>query len=470
MALSNLSSALGSVAGPPPCYTSQQPSPSPSFSAETDDSSSSRSVTPDQLARANIVENSCVHGYTHTHSQCTSPMDSRSTAYHSTSSATIPARVRHHSFPYGNYAPFPQHHLYYTPPTGVSTSTLELADYGPLRSADRPPTAVPPEPEAKQSNVSAAAVITRRAGVTNYVSLSRKSTPRRAFHFRSRASASVKGTFTIDPRLEIPPGLLNVLSASGDSSSILDTSGNHGSDITRKNLRIEVENGGIDVDVYLIARESIEPPKGYEKPSTLELKVQSPKSRKAFPLVARIHAPTPRAPIHLNLSSVSIVTSSPSVSSTVEPRLKNTSTSPLTLSLPLSFYGPLTLTIASGNLDSHLSLSRGFITAAVVLNETATKRGYFVGALDGKGKVTEVDITEHLNQPILNPSLNRCPECGSARADEGISKHGRSNSHETLEAEEWAGDRVDISVGAGRVRLQFVGEKEGWFSKLGSSV
>lgn len=67
-----------------------------------------------------------------------------------------------------------------------------------------------------------------------------------------------------------------------------------------------------------------------------------------------------------------------------------------------------------GDLDSHISLSPGFAESSMILSETATTRSYFVGELGGWSK----------------------------------DKQG------------WEGDKVDVTVNEGKIRLQLLGEKD----------
>ena len=85
---------------------------------------------------------------------------------------------------------------------------------------------------------------------TNHVILSRKSSYARPTLFSSLLSpfrsrkreTGIRGTFVIDPALQISEGLLDCFSdAIGDESRD-----------RRDNIRLEVENGSIDVDLYLV--------------------------------------------------------------------------------------------------------------------------------------------------------------------------------------------------------------------------
>ncbi|KAF8810388.1 hypothetical protein BYT27DRAFT_6493948 [Phlegmacium glaucopus] len=112
---------------------------------------------------------------------------------------------------------------------------------------------------------------------TNYVHLSRKCRPSKPTskfwgwqriqptHIPPSSSSSssiITGTFVIDPELYIPPGLLDAMEdplfrlSSPDTKTenigktFLHTGRRPGS--RRNNLRLEVENGGIDVDIRLV--------------------------------------------------------------------------------------------------------------------------------------------------------------------------------------------------------------------------
>ncbi|KAJ7064855.1 hypothetical protein C8F01DRAFT_1249863 [Mycena amicta] len=208
---------------------------------------------------------------------------------------------------------------------------------------------------------------------TNYVSVFRK-THRRTFSL-SRFSASIKGTFAVNPFLDIPSQLLSPLAAG---------------ETVRKNLQLKVENGGIDVDVHLIG----EPPQSGTNNSNVvvtrtELHLELCGSENVFPLLARIHTPTVRRlPFRLTLVS------------------KNGF---LSLHLPPSFHGLLRITVAAGDLNNHITLSATLAPHATILSEDSTSRAYFIGAL-GAGR--------------------------------------------------WEGDRAQVNVDHGKVRIQFSGPGE----------
>ncbi|KAJ7754434.1 hypothetical protein B0H16DRAFT_1316450 [Mycena metata] len=79
------------------------------------------------------------------------------------------------------------------------------------------------------------------------------------------------------------------------------------------------------------------------------------------------------------------------------------------LHLPPSFHGLLTIYINTGNLNAHIGLSAALGAHATILSEDSTSRAYFIGAL-GMGK--------------------------------------------------WEGDRAEVRVERGRVRVQFSGGGE----------
>ncbi|GLB38928.1 hypothetical protein LshimejAT787_0600900 [Lyophyllum shimeji] len=284
-----------------------------------------------------------------------------------TPTRTSTHRRRHSSLPNSTSLTFPPHlHYHHVPGTSISTaSPSELAPDVPLLT----------------SQSKAASQPTARLNPTNYVSLSRKSTPHKKFFSLYRATASIKGDFTVNPYLHIPAALLSPLPR---------LSGRE--DVSRKNLEFEVENGGIEVNIFLIGDLTLDAPSNGLR-ATLDLRVKG-NEHMTFPLIAKIHTPMlPRPPFHLSASGVNGYHS---------------------LHLPSSFHGLVTIKVAAGDLDAHISLSRGFRCNSMILSETATTRSYFVGELGGSAK----------------------------------DKQG------------WDGDRADVSVARGMVRLQVVGERE----------
>ena len=102
---------------------------------------------------------------------------------------------------------------------------------------------------------------------TNYVELSRKNERPRG--------RSIKGTFTINPYLHIPDSLL---------SRFFPKAGrNH-----RPNLSLDVENGGIDVDIYLVGDVSSAEGHEYTQRTTLYLSNTGDGTSVKFPIIAKI--------------------------------------------------------------------------------------------------------------------------------------------------------------------------------------
>ncbi|KDR65784.1 hypothetical protein GALMADRAFT_1218112 [Galerina marginata CBS 339.88] len=523
-----------SSGAPPPCYTSQKEVPSsvatsdgtrsinPSEDDDSDDHGSVESMhschdilpspysTEDlfaEVADALRVQDhtypaapssthtqSCIHGYTHTHSQCT--IDMPPAIYDSHTSAThSPAQTRSiHTFPnqqptnpypyiyqgrsarysstpttpYGSHrglprapeASSPRSILYHHRPSSQPAAIGHLT-YRPLKSSyelhlepdelfindgehaaqahtpiedSSTMTFVPDDgyssgshyrnvpPRRGHSSLATSYVPIQKevapappptqSRATNYVSLSRKSTLKKSSFFGpSSTPSSITGDFTIDPNLYIPPALLKAieplplssphLSGVGSKSDTNSPSGlsykpfskgrrlSTGPKLPRKNLRLEVENGGIDIDVHLVpstdqsaqtrdatARNSssnvlssasrhyqesrVRPclgrrpssrrsqvAQGYDSPveresgpgasskllsspTLIELRLKqsrpaSSRRTKDFPLVARIHAPSPRPPFHLLASTIDVP------GSDITPNLSDSSSSTSTI-------------------------------------------------------------------------------------------------------------------------------------------
>lgn len=440
-----------------------------------------------------------------------------------------------------------------------------------------------------QASTTSTAVGAPPGRAANYVSLSRRSTVKKTGFFRQTAvSSSITGTFTIDPSLHIAPALLKAL----ETPSALVTDlfpGMRPKDAPArrpraKNLHLEVENGGIDVDVHLVppprdatrrmtigarplpsrpAAPSPPPPvvrptsaqrmsfersgmseeswvrAGNPRPSArsrsidiqptaraspvpdpkfpttthagptptlidLRLKeARSGRTRKGggaskkkgteFALVARVHAPHPRPPFHLLASTVDIIPYAPSAQphtgipppdpqATAPPRprpprrpapvpySRSPSRAPLTLAVPRTFRGPLTVHVGVGDLDAHVRLSPGMAAAAVVLAETAYARGFFVGKLTaddgraglGRGWALGAGVLADEKEDGCSPEGE--PELGGE-------EEGEPAEREEDEEEVWVGDKIDVFVGGGVVYLQLLGEenafrKPGFWSRL----
>jgi len=279
---------------------------------------------------------SCIHGYTHTHSQCTidtspapgdSPVVSQHTptairingafpvvatrpySHRGTTTKSYPASrsispyVSPRVLPPTDGFPPPRPTLYYHYPVsspsvvGHSTYQHRKTDYecrhktqgvigGGAENNLRPPASMDsnltclPEDAAAHHHLyefdaernrfaQDGPEVQRSPPASNFVSLSRKSTFKKPAFFQQVASSSITGKFTIDPSLRIPSSLLKAikpLSLTGMDDMIkmltdpLGTPSKRSTKapitapakIHRKNLVLEVENGGIDIEVYLV--------------------------------------------------------------------------------------------------------------------------------------------------------------------------------------------------------------------------
>ncbi|KJA21560.1 hypothetical protein HYPSUDRAFT_202902, partial [Hypholoma sublateritium FD-334 SS-4] len=148
------------------------------------------------------------------------------------------------------------------------------------------------------------------------------------------------------------------------------------------------------------------------------------------------------------------------------PYSRSPSRAPLTLHVPRTFRGPLTVHVGAGDLDAHVRLSPGMAAAVVVLAETAYARGFFVGQLtadDGRaglGRAWALGAGVLADEKEDGDSPEGEPELGGE--EEGEPAEDAADEEE----EEWAGDKIDVFVGSGLVYLQLLGE-ENAFRKPG---
>ncbi|KAF8886773.1 hypothetical protein BD779DRAFT_1471026 [Infundibulicybe gibba] len=272
---------------------------------------------------------------------------------------------RHQSLPHRGSVIYPQEHR-----RAASTTHMPIPPSGAAPET-------PPIPMHFREKLTPQSVTSPNQ--TNFVSLSRKTTPHKGFFTFGRASSSITGTFTVNPYLHVPAALLAPLPYQ------------YGSD--RKNLKLEVENGGIDVNILLIGDPQFSDIVTATR-TTLDLRLHGGK-RNTFPLVAKIQTPSIlRPPFHLTAVGVDGYVS---------------------LYLPESFHGLVSIKVRAGDLNAHISLSPQFAACGMILSETTLTRSYFVGEL-GRW----------------------------AKTQQG-----------------WEGDRVDLVLDSGKVRLQILGEK-GW--------
>jgi len=153
----------------------------------------------------------------------------------------------------------------------------------------------------------------------------------------------------------------------------------------------------------------------------------------------------------------------------------------VTLQLPRTFRGPLTVHVAAGDLDAHIHLSRELAETVMVLAESAFSRGYFVGQLASWGERREDSADDWVVVDDEVRSLNGITReefghGGKKRhiqresEDEAMRGHsvgaGLAGNEDKHEDEEWSGDKVDVVVGNGKVYLQFLDEEDP-FGKTG---
>ncbi|RDB18411.1 hypothetical protein Hypma_000393 [Hypsizygus marmoreus] len=302
---------------PPPGYSSQRSGPSPPQSFDT---RSEDLVSAQSHPRVESIEE----------------LENTATARHSDVHFTsdVPRRRRYSSLPYDSSSAvsFPVHLQYNQPSSHVNEEPNTII---PAVSPSHNPIPISASLACSPSSSQRPNLNPNPSpNPTNYISLSRKSTPYKRLPSLSlfRSHASIKGKYTVNPYLHIPAALLS------PSSS------------RRKNLRFEVENGGIDVDIFLVG----EPKQGDSDTAvrtTLDLKIREGdsddvshlemrKKRNTFPLIAKIHTPSPtRPPFHLVVAGLDGYHA---------------------LHLPASFHGLVTIDVGVGDLGRHVELSKGF--------------------------------------------------------------------------------------------------------------
>ncbi|KAJ7101378.1 hypothetical protein B0H15DRAFT_763582, partial [Mycena belliarum] len=174
----------------------------------------------------------------------------------------------------------------------------------------------------------------------------------------SRRNGSVKGTYVIDPRVKIPQAMLPPLADEADG--------------VRRNVFLHTSNGSIDVDLFVVGDADVK--------GRVEMHLKSANGS----VTARIHTGDPaRAPIRTSVHS---------------------SNGSITLHLPRTFRGPVTVRARNGSVKFSGTLQ----TQVTTFGEGAQTRRCFVGAF----------------------------------AD-------------WAEGEAWAGDEVSIESGNGSVKLQY---------------
>ncbi|KAF9561183.1 hypothetical protein CPC08DRAFT_707615 [Agrocybe pediades] len=153
------------------------------------------------------------------------------------------------------------------------------------------------------------------------------------------------------------------------------------------------------------------------------------------------------------------------------------SKSNISLHVPRTFHGPLTIHVAVGDIDQHLHLSTEMQSAVVPLSEDSFSRTYFVGDLEdvvdaGFVIINPQDVRPLEETPRL-PSSPPVPPTPAEPAAETTQSESIATSQATTqlipndalknesvkEDGTWQGDKIDIAVGRGHIYLQFLEEQ-----------
>ena len=221
-------------------------------------------------------------------------------------SRTAASRRRYASLPYGgSTVTFPVH-LTYHPSDTASVTDVPEPEFEPELPALGNPS-MQHLHEKLTSSAPASRAPTIRLNPANYISVSRKGTSKR-FLALNRTSASIKGKFTVNPYLHVPAALLVPTPTPSGRDRDRD-----GTDGVRKNLKFEVENGGIDVEIFLVGGPDPDLQLGAGSGdttvirTTLDLKIRgSPLAgpglkKNNFPLIAKIVSEVVLLPLSLVL-------------------------------------------------------------------------------------------------------------------------------------------------------------------------
>ena len=272
----------------------------PGYTSEVDAATPLQSIDPTSGDHA--VADELISTQTHTQPCASSISSAQATPRHSDvhfnggspniqRSRTVASRRRYFSLPYGgSTVTFPVH-LTYHPSNNPSVIdvTVHEREFEPELPALGNPS-MQHLHEKLTSGPPASRNSTIRLNPANYILLSRKGTPKRFFAL-THTSSSIKGKFTVNPFLHVPAALL----APGSLPSGRDRDA---AENVRKNLKFEVENGGIDVEIFLIGEPDPELDSGVRDAdnavlrTTLDLKIRhggsSGSKKNNFPLIAKI--------------------------------------------------------------------------------------------------------------------------------------------------------------------------------------
>ncbi|TFK23529.1 hypothetical protein FA15DRAFT_670451 [Coprinopsis marcescibilis] len=350
--------------------------------------------------------------------------------------------------------------------------------------------------------------------VSNFISISRRATipfssyPRiSAFFQLFQAKPRITDTLCIDPHLKVPSSVLEAIGSpplpengagSGAQNNPFAATGS--TQNTRKNMSLQLIDGRMDVDIHLVPDDSVHSaylrkskssarlrrkssrsnsdgddgpqPRRQARPSAsssrnmpvvpnptrlhAKLVASHPTLFKAYPCIIRLNAPLPRPPLLLKASCKS---SQPGTTTF-------TSDSPLTLYLPRSFYGPLTINIKTGNIDNHVWLSPCVQSVARTITEDSTSRGYFLGDLpdiEEEGSEEERDATDAIDEEDAGETPPPAPHRSEHRKHRSLLKKRGSGRGGAEDSSEWIGDKAEVHVENGKVRILFDDERlEGW--------
>ncbi|EFI26732.1 hypothetical protein CC1G_15656 [Coprinopsis cinerea okayama7 len=349
--------------------------------------------------------------------------------------------------------------------------------------------------------------------ITNHVSISRQANRSllRLFHPRPKSIE----TFFIDPHLKVPDGILQAFkpsAARGDSNNgsrdqqednatqDRRTAGRvqHRQRGERKwNVRLQLIDGRMGVTICLVPDDdplsasrlrkvgSVVSMRTASRHGSRLASVQRTKlmadlistkkaTFKAHPCVIRINAPEPRPPFLLRARCKASPPDLPPDDTIPNPPFL--SSSPITLYLPRSFRGPLTVHVATGKLDRHLWLSPGITSVSRVMDEDMLRRGYFLGYVPDVEEEIE-DIIEEgeelrdgdgvgpgevgfgqgqgQGQGQMRPVHHRR---GSSRNTSSSTAGGGSAAGAAAEECQWLGDKVELDVEDGMIRILFEDE------------
>ncbi|KAJ7131563.1 hypothetical protein C8R43DRAFT_1024708 [Mycena crocata] len=193
----------------------------------------------------------------------------------------------------------------------------------------------------------------------------------------SRGNGAIKGTYVIDPRLTIPQSILPPLAADETEA-------------TRRNVFLHTSNGAIDVDVFVIG--------GCDTKRRVDMLAKTSNGA----VTVKLHADHGRPPIRLNAQS---------------------SNGQVTIHVPRSFRGPLTLRTRNGTIRFSDALSADLTT----FNEVSGTRRCFVG--DFSDWADQRDVSDVKASVDVKPPLNG-----------------------------WLGDEISVDTSNGSIKVKYDSE------------